>query len=109
MLAMPLNSSLITGAQSLFGVKALNLQFGKTTSYRCVSLSRRSAGSNSVVAQGGGTLEEFELFGLEITMKIRHFFLSQYFRDTYDEALLKTYPYINNKGLQITRIRSMGY
>ncbi|WP_111307682.1 cell surface protein SprA [Confluentibacter sediminis] len=97
--SMPLNSSLITGAQSLFGVKA-QLQFGKTTVTGVFSEQKSQA--TSVVAQGGGTLEDFELFIRDYDEN-RHFYLSQYFRDQYDEAL-KTYPYLNNKGLQITRI-----
>ncbi len=97
--SMPLNSSLITGAQSLFGVKT-QLQFGKTTITGI--FSEQQSQTRTVVAQGGGTLEEFEFFGLDYDEN-RHFFLAQYFRDTYDEAL-KTYPYINNQGLQITRI-----
>lgn len=97
--SMPLNSSLITGAQSLFGVKA-QLQFGRTTVTGV--FSEQKSQSNTVVAQGGGTLEEFELFIREYDEN-RHFFLAQYFRDTYDAAL-KNYPFINNKGLQITRL-----
>ncbi|WOD42089.1 cell surface protein SprA [Hwangdonia lutea] len=97
--SMPLNSSLITGAQSLFGVKA-QLQFGKTTVTGV--FSEQKSQSNNVVAQGGGTLEEFELFIRDYDEN-RHFFLAQYFRDTYDTAL-ETYPYINNRGLQITRL-----
>ncbi|MFG6684961.1 cell surface protein SprA [Mariniflexile sp. HNIBRBA6329] len=97
--SMPLNSSLITGAQSLFGVKA-QLQFGKTTVTGVFSEQKSQA--NTVVAQGGGTLEEFELFIRDYDEN-RHFFLAQYFRDTYDTAL-QTYPYLNTKGLQITRV-----
>ncbi|MFD0989311.1 cell surface protein SprA [Mariniflexile jejuense] len=97
--SMPLNSSLITGAQSLFGVKA-QLQFGKTTVTGVFS-EQKSQG-NTVVAQGGGTLEEFEFFIRDYDEN-RHFFLAQYFRDSYDKAL-STYPYINNGGLQITRL-----
>ncbi|SFC87856.1 cell surface protein SprA [Algibacter pectinivorans] len=97
--SMPLNSSLITGAQSLFGVKA-QLQFGKTTVTGVFSEQKSQA--NTVVAQGGGTLEDFEFFIREYDEN-RHFFLAQYFRDTYDAALAN-YPFINNKGLQITRL-----
>ncbi len=96
---MPLNSSLITGAQSLFGVKA-QLQFGKTTV--TALYSEQQSQSQSVVAQGGGTLEEFEFFARDYDEN-RHFFLSHYFKDTYDKALLQ-YPFIDNKGLQITRV-----
>jgi len=98
---MPLNSSLITGAQSLFGVKA-QLQFGRTTVTGVFSEQKSQA--NTVVAQGGGTLEEFEFFIREYDEN-RHFFLAQYFRDAYDDALAN-YPFINNKGLQITRLEA---
>ena len=97
--SMPLNSSLITGAQSLFGVKA-QLQFGKTTVTGVFSEQKSEA--STVVAQGGGTLEEFELFIRDYDEN-RHFFLAQYFRDNYNKAL-ETYPYLNTRGLQITRL-----
>ncbi len=97
--SMPLNSSLITGAQSLFGVKA-QLQFGKTTVTGVFSEQKSQA--NTVISQGGGTLEEFDLFIRDYDEN-RHFFLAQYFRDTYDKTL-STYPYFNNGGLQITRL-----
>ncbi|YCO56665.1 cell surface protein SprA [Psychroserpens sp. MEBiC05023] len=96
--SMPLNSSLITGAQSLFGVKT-ELQFGKT---RVTAIfSEQQSQSQSVVAQGGGTVEEFEFFGRDYDEN-RHYFLAQYFRDEYDDAMLR-YPFINNN-IQITRI-----
>ena len=96
--SMPLNNSLITGAQSLFGVKT-QLQFGKTTVTGI--FSEQKSETKTVVAQGGGTLEEFELFIRDYDEN-RHFFLAQYFRDNYDKAL-STYPFINSN-VQITRI-----
>ena len=72
---MPLNSSLITGAQSLFGVKT-QLQFGSTTVTAVFSEQRSQ--NNTVVAQGGGTLNEFSLTALDYD-EDRHFFLAQYF------------------------------
>ncbi len=95
---MPLNSSLIQGAQSLFGVK-LGLQFGRTTVTGVFSEQRSE--TRSVNVQGGGTVENFELFALDYDEN-RHFFLSHYFRDTYDRSLA-SYPFINNN-IQITRI-----
>lgn len=96
---MPLNSSLITGAQSLFGVKT-ELQFGKT---RVTAVfSEQQSQAKSVVAEGGGTVEEFEFYARDYDEN-RHFFLAQYFRETYDKALLQ-YPFIDNQGLQITRV-----
>ena len=96
--SMPLNSSLISGAQSLFGVKT-QLQFGKTTITGV--FSEQQSQTRTVVSQGGGTLEEFEFFGLDYDEN-RHFFLAQYFRNKYDEAL-NNYPFINSQ-VQITRI-----
>ncbi len=95
---LPLNSSLISGAQSLFGVKT-QLQFGKTTVTAVFSEQRSQ--NNTVVAQGGGTLNEFELTALDYD-EDRHFFLSQFFRDQYDTAL-ESYPYIRSQ-VQITRL-----
>jgi len=96
--SMPLTNSLIRGAQSLFGVKA-QLQFGKTTVTGV--FSEQKSQTRSVTAQGGGTIQDFEIFGLDYDAD-RHFFLSQYFRNKYDSAL-KNYPFINSR-VQITRI-----
>ncbi len=95
---MPLNSSLIQGAQSLFGVK-MGLQFGRTTITGVFSEQRSE--TRSVNVQGGGTVEDFELFALDYDEN-RHYFLSHYFRDNYDRTLA-SYPFINNN-VQITRI-----
>jgi cell surface protein SprA len=96
--SMPLSNSLIRGAQSLFGVKA-QLQFGKTTITGV--FSEQKSKTKSVTAQGGGTIQNFELFALDYDND-RHFFLSQYFRNKYDQAL-KNYPFIDSR-VQITRI-----
>ncbi len=96
--SMPLNSSLITGAQSLFGVKT-QLQFGKTTVTAVFSEQRSQ--NNTVVAQGGGTISEFELRAQDYD-EDRHFFLAQFFRDNYNTAL-ENYPYIRSQ-VQITRL-----
>ena len=97
-ISMPINSNLIQGAQSLFGLRA-DLKFGKTTISTVFSEQRSQ--SQNVVAQGGGTLQEFNFFALEYE-EDRHYFLSQYFRNHYD-LFLKNYPYINSP-VQITRI-----
>ncbi|WP_417856132.1 cell surface protein SprA [Xanthomarina gelatinilytica] len=96
--SMPLNSSLITGAQSLFGVKA-QLQFGKTTVTGV--FSEQKSDTRTVVAQGGGTIEEFDFFARDYDEN-RHYFLAHYFRDNFDKTLEK-YPFINSN-VQITRI-----
>ncbi len=96
--SLPLNSSLIRGAQSLFGVKA-QLQFGRTSVTGV--FSEQKSQTKTVTAQNGGTVQDFELFALDYDAD-RHFFLSQYFRDKYDRSL-RNYPFIDSR-VQITRI-----
>ncbi len=96
---MPLNNSLIQGAQSLFGFKT-QLQFGKT---RITGVfSEQKSERRTVNVEGGATVEDFEKFALDYDQD-RHFFLAHYFRDTYDEAL-ENYPFINTN-IQIKRIQ----
>ena len=96
--SMPLNTSLIRGAQSLFGVKT-QLQFGKTTVTGV--FSEQKSQTKSLVSQGGGTIQDFDIYALDYDND-RHFFLSQYFRNKYD-ASLKNYPYIDSR-VQISRL-----
>ena len=96
--SMPLSGSLIRGAQSLFGVKA-QFQFGKTTITGI--FSEQKSQNKSVTAQGGGTIQDFELFALDYDSD-RHFFLSQFFRKKYDYSL-RNYPYVDSR-IQITRM-----
>ncbi len=55
---MPIKNSLINGAQSLFGVKT-ELQFGKT--YVTAAFSQQNSESKTVIAEGGATIEPFEV------------------------------------------------
>lgn len=96
--SLPVNSSLITGAQSLFGVKG-QFQFGKTTITGVFSEQRSQ--SQSVNIQGGGATQDFEIWGDQYESN-RHFFLSQYFRGNY-ERWLRNMPVINSP-VQITKI-----
>ncbi len=96
--SMPLNSTLIRGAQSLFGVKT-QFQFGKTTVTGV--FSEQKSQTKTITSEGGGAIQEFNLYGMDYDAD-RHFFLSQYFRGKYDEVL-SNYPYINSR-VQITRI-----
>ncbi|HWR94808.1 MAG TPA: cell surface protein SprA [Flavobacterium sp.] len=94
----PVNSTLIHGAQNLFGVKA-KAQFGKTTV--SAIYSDQKSQTKVVNAQSGGTIQEYDMFCIDYDAD-RHFFLSQYFRNNYDKSL-KDYPFINNR-VQITRV-----
>lgn len=96
--SFPISNSLIRGAQSLFGVKA-QFQFGKTTLTGV--FSEQKSQSRSITTQGGGTIQEFDFFALDYDAD-KHYFLSQYFRNKYDNAL-RNYPVIDSRA-QITRI-----
>lgn len=97
-ISMPISNSLITGSQSLFGVKT-ELKFGRTTITGV--FSEQKSERKTVTAQGGGTITEFEFTALDYDEN-RNFFLAQFFRDQYDKAL-ENYPFINSK-VQITRL-----
>lgn len=96
--SMPVNNSLIRGAQNLFGIKS-QLQFGATHITGVVA--RQQSQRNSIVTEGGGLVQNFELFALDYE-RDRHFFLSQYFRNNYDKAL-RNYPYIDSR-VRINRV-----
>jgi len=96
--SMPLKNSLIVGAQSLFGVKT-QLKLGNTTVTGV--FAEQKSQTRSVAAQGGSTIQEFELQATDYDEN-RHFFLSQYFRDAYNNAL-KDYPLINSP-VNITKV-----
>lgn len=96
---MPLNSTLIQGAQSLFGIKT-ELQFGKT---RITGVfSEQKSQRRTVNVEGGATIEEYEKFAIDYDQD-RHYFLAHHFRDIYNEALAN-YPFINSN-VQIQRIQ----
>lgn len=96
--SMPLQSSLITGAQNLFGFKT-KLQFGATEITAVIA--KQQSQTRSVSAQGGATVHEFEIKASEYD-KDRHFFLSQRFRDKYNDALV-SFPLISSS-INITRV-----
>ena len=97
-ISFPIKNSLINGAQSLFGAR-VDLQFGKTTIK--TAISQQNSESKTVVAESGSTIQEFEFQATDYDND-RHFFLSQFFRETYDEALAN-YPLISSP-INITRI-----
>jgi cell surface protein SprA len=78
-----LPGSLITGSQSLFGLKT-EMQFGHLTVTSVVG--NQKGASSSINVQGGAQLTEFEVNADQYDVN-RHFFLSQFFRDHYTEWL----------------------
>jgi len=95
---LPLNSTLITGAQSLFGVKG-QFKFGKATITTVISEQRSE--SQTINVEGGARTSEFEFLASNYEAN-RHFFLAQFFRDQYDDAL-RDLPVIRSQ-VQITKI-----
>ncbi len=95
---LPLTGTLITGSHSLFGLKT-EMQFGKLTV--TTVLSQQKGESSVVELKGGAQITDFEVFADEYEAN-RHFFLSHYFRDTYDNSL-KALPIIAS-GINIERI-----
>lgn len=97
-ISMPLNTSLITGAQSLFGVRT-DLRFGNTDVSMVFSEQRSE--TKNITVQGGGVLTEYKIFAEDYDYN-RHFFLGQFFHDRYDQAL-SNYPQIQSD-INITRL-----
>lgn len=94
----PLTGSLISGSQSLFGLKT-ELQFGKLT---VTSVFSHQRGESSVInVQGGAQISDFEV-SIDDYDANRHFFLSQFFRDNYNEWL-ENLPYVTS-GVRIEQI-----
>ena len=96
--SFPSNSSLITGATSLFGLRT-DMQFGKLKLQTVVS--QKKSNSKSVSSKGGAQFTPFEIDAADYEEN-QHFFLSQYFRNNYDKAM-SMLPTIAT-GVNITRV-----
>ncbi len=94
----PINSTLITGSQSLFGLKT-QLQFGKATVTGV--FSQQQSQVQNITVQGGAQKQEFSTRALDYEEN-KHFFIGQYFRGQYEGAL-KTLPVITSN-INITKI-----
>ncbi len=93
-----LNTSLITGSQTLFGIKT-QLQFGRLT---MTSIASQERGKKSEInVTGGAQVSTFEVTADNYEAN-KHFFLSQYFYNNYDQSLAN-FPVINS-GVSIVRM-----
>jgi cell surface protein SprA len=88
---MPLNSTLIRGTESLFGIKT-KLRFGRLTV--TALFSQQKSETKSITVQGNAQTNKFRLRADEYEEN-RHFFVAQYFRDHYRDAL-KSLPIISS-------------
>jgi cell surface protein SprA len=82
-ISFPSRSTLIPGAQSLFGIKT-QLQFGKL-SVTGILASQKSQ-RQSVNLQGGSAAQQFELKADDYEEN-RHFLIGQYFKNNYNKVM----------------------
>lgn len=94
----PVNNSLISGAQNLFGIKT-RLRFGKLWVNSVISNQRGTV--ETIRIKNGAQSREFEIRSTEYDYN-RHFFLSQFFRDNYENSLINL-PVVNS-GVNISRV-----
>jgi cell surface protein SprA len=93
-----LPGTLITGSQSLFGVK-LKTQFGRLTS--TTVYAQEKGDKKTLTVQNGSQTTNFNIKADQY-MANQHYFLAQYFRDNYDSAL-ENLPLVT-EGVTITRV-----
>ncbi len=96
--SLPLGNSLVQGGQNLFGVKA-QMQFGRLGVTAVAATVRGTA--DEVRVQNGAQSRQFELKASQYE-KDKHFFLSHFFRERYDQAL-RNLPTIQS-GVQVTQL-----
>ncbi len=96
--SLPLNGSLITGSSSLMGFKT-QMQFGKLTVTSI--FSQQKGKSSQIEVKGGAQTSTFKVRADEYEAN-RHFFISQYFKDHYEEAM-SILPNLKT-GVTITRV-----
>ncbi len=95
---LPLGGTLISGAQSLFGIKT-ELKFGRL--YVTSVMSQDKGKRSEINVAGGAQVTEYELKADNYEAN-RHYFVSQYFHENYDEAL-QSMPVVNSQ-INITRM-----
>ncbi len=81
--SLPLNTSLITGTEALFGIKS-HLQFGKL--HFTGVFSQQKSQQREIQIRNGAQESEFSLKADDYEYN-QHFFLSQYFRNQYNRAM----------------------
>jgi cell surface protein SprA len=98
--SLPLNNTLIQGAQNLFGVKA-QLQFGKLSVTTIASTQRGKVSSIDIPGGNNGQGRPFEIVASNYDDN-RHFFLGHFFRDNYRKWIANLPQIIS--GVNVTRV-----
>jgi len=96
--SLPLNSTLITGSQALFGLKT-QLQFGKLNVTSI--FSQQKSQSKEITITNGSQQNEFRITADNYEAN-KHYFLAHYFRENYNRAL-QNLPIITSN-VNITKI-----
>jgi len=96
--SLPLTGSLIQGSQSLFGLK-VETKWGKLRN--TTVLSQQRGERKDITVEGGAQTQTFDIKA-DAYEANKHYFVSQYFRDAYDDAM-QSLPVVNS-GVNITRI-----
>src|ERR1035438_1203165 len=82
---LPLNSTLIRGSESLFGIKT-KLRFGRVTV--TALYSQQKSQTKNITVQGNAQTTKFTITADQYEDN-KHFFTAQYFRNNYKKALSK--------------------
>jgi cell surface protein SprA len=97
--SLPVQGSLITGSQSLFGVKG-KFQFGKLT--MTTVFSNQKSEKKEIVLENGAQKTTYDISALDYEDN-RHFFLNHYFRDQiFEQAYVR--PPVISSPIQITKM-----
>ncbi len=100
--SLPLNNTLIQGAQNLFGIKA-QMQFGKLN-VTTIATTQRGKASSIDIGGGAGSSGQgrpFEIIASNYDDN-RHFFLGHFFRNNYERSIANLPQIISN--VNITRV-----
>ena len=96
--SLPLNTTLIQGSQSLFGIRT-DLRWGRLSVNTI--LAQQKGKRKEINVAGGAQVSEFEVKADNYEAN-KHYFLNYYHREHYDSAM-QTMPYVQS-GVQITKI-----
>ncbi|MEX1001077.1 MAG: cell surface protein SprA [Crocinitomicaceae bacterium] len=96
--SLPLNTTLIQGSQSLFGIRT-DLRWGRFTVNTI--LAQEKGKRQEINVSGGAQVQQYDIKADNYEAN-KHYFLNYYHRDHYDSAM-QTMPYVQS-GVQITKI-----
>jgi cell surface protein SprA len=96
--SLPLNTTLIQGSQSLFGIRT-DLRFGRLTVQTI--LSQQKAQRQEINVAGGAQIQDYEV-EVDNYEANKHYFLNYYHREQYDSAM-RTMPIVSS-AVNITKI-----